>query len=650
MTRKLIEKEIKNRSIKHINKIITEGGVNSSTFWKIRKRLLGSHNRDEYDTKDEDGNKITNPTLAKEHIATYYEDLYQAREGEDSHAHWTEHINRRVAEIDKDKSEENIEEINSEEINGCISKLRRNKSTGPDDIPNEAFIEANQETRELIRKSMNNIYNEEKIPDEWQSGEVIRLYKGKGEKGKCSNERGITLASNAGKLFERIINNRITPKVKFTEAQEGGQKGKSTADHILILNSIIKQHKQQRKNKNLHIAFLDVTKAYDKAWLNAILYVINKNGLSGKNWRILKNLNSNLKAKIRTKFGMTREINVKDSIRQGGVLSVVEYANLIDEIAKQIKHENTGKTTINDTELTGCLLWMDDIALIHHDDKELQKMLNITEEIAKRYHIKFSEAKSQTIAIGKEPPNPFNIAELVMDHTKAYKYLGVTINNKGNMEEHIKNIKGKTEAAGMWDVETMMQEKQILYLHKILKENDNSIKKSIATNVRNHWHKHICKALEPAKISMDNLAKMSKSQARTTVKKALSRLQMAKIKTQAQKKSKLGHLLDHQNEIHIGTRPHYMETLNRNQCANIFSVRSRMIKTKNNYKSLYIDMQCRWCKQADETQKHLLTQCPNVQHLTTNLDYNKIMGDNQSNLRMEATIIQALRDHISNTD
>ena len=72
---------------------------------------------------------------------------------------------------------------------------------------------------------MNNIYNEEKIPYEWQSGEVIRLYKGKGEKGKCSNERGITLASNAGKLFERIINNRITPKVTFTEAQGEDRRG-----------------------------------------------------------------------------------------------------------------------------------------------------------------------------------------------------------------------------------------------------------------------------------------------------------------------------------------------------------------------------------------------------------------------------------------
>ena len=40
---------------------------------------------------------------------------------------------------------------------------------------------------------------------EWEEGEIIRLYKGKGVKGKCSNERGITLASNVGKVYERII-------------------------------------------------------------------------------------------------------------------------------------------------------------------------------------------------------------------------------------------------------------------------------------------------------------------------------------------------------------------------------------------------------------------------------------------------------------
>ena len=42
------------------------------------------------------------------------------------------------------------------------------------------------------------------------------------------------------------------------------------------------------------------------------------------------------KAKIKTKDGMTREINIKDSIRQGGVLSVLKYATVMDEIAKEI--------------------------------------------------------------------------------------------------------------------------------------------------------------------------------------------------------------------------------------------------------------------------------------------------------------------------
>ena len=62
--------------------------------------------------------------------------------------------------------------------------------------------------------------------------QIIRLYKGNGVKGKCSNERGITLSSNLGKLYERIINNKITPALKMTNCQGGGKKGVSTADHI----------------------------------------------------------------------------------------------------------------------------------------------------------------------------------------------------------------------------------------------------------------------------------------------------------------------------------------------------------------------------------------------------------------------------------
>ena len=84
---------------------------------------------------------------------------------------------------------------------------------------------------------------------------------------------------------------------------------------------------------------MDITKAYDKAGLNAIVYTLHSSGIKGKLWRITKDLNTNLTAGIRTKYGLTRDIQIRDSIRQGGVLSVAEYSNLIDEIAKTIKKE-----------------------------------------------------------------------------------------------------------------------------------------------------------------------------------------------------------------------------------------------------------------------------------------------------------------------
>ena len=90
-------------------------------------------------------------------------------------------------------------------------------------------------TIDIYKQEMNKILNTMDIPQQWTEGTLKRLYKGKGQKGKCSNERGITLASNIGKMFERLINNRINSEVNMSDAQAGGIKGRATVDHILIL-------------------------------------------------------------------------------------------------------------------------------------------------------------------------------------------------------------------------------------------------------------------------------------------------------------------------------------------------------------------------------------------------------------------------------
>ena len=292
----------------------------------------------------------------------------------------------------------------------------------------------------------NHILEKGNIPEQWLNGNITRLYKGKGTKGKCSNERGITLASNVGKLFERMVNNRATTKAQMTDAQAGGKKGRATVDHLLAFKEAVNAARSQKLP--VYATFLDVTKAYDKAWIDAILYVMYKRGVNSKLWQIIKKLNENLTANIHTKYGPTRKITIKNSIRQGGVLSVLQYALLMDEINKEIQEIDLGIEIPDTPTKMACLLWMDDVLLLETKPKEKQKLLDITEKVAEKYHIKFGKEKSQSLTIGKTSEQPrLTLGQMQVEPTEKYKYLGEMVNEKLNLKDQLKQIEGKVEAA-----------------------------------------------------------------------------------------------------------------------------------------------------------------------------------------------------------
>ena len=443
--RAMIEEYENRKTEERIKQITNKAKINPNTIWETKKRTRTDNNL-AYETITEEGTIITDPQKTKEHIADYFEDLYQARPGTPEYETWTNHIEKTVEKALQaaDQQEKETENITHKELNKAIKKLKRKKSLGPDEIPNETFIEANKETREIFRTALNRIHEKEEIPESWQLGHILRLYKGKGIKGKCSNERGITLASNPGKLYERIINKRVKKQVQLTEAQAGGIPGSATCDHLIILDQTIQEIREEKKTA--YIIFLDVQKAYDKAWLNGILYALNQNGVSGKNLTMIKKINTNLRARIHTKHGLTREIRIRDSIRQGGVLSVIEYATLIDEIAKELKRNNIGLKTKQGTMLN-TLLWMDDVCLIHHDLTTLQQMLDITNHVAKKYHIEFGAAKCKVVKIGPGQKSKITLNNTTLEEVPKYKYLGKIYNSKGNLEEHLKETESKVTAA-----------------------------------------------------------------------------------------------------------------------------------------------------------------------------------------------------------
>ena len=116
-------------------------------------------------------------------------------------------------------------------------------------------------------------------------------------------------------------------------------------------------------------------------------------------------------------------MNIKDSIRQGGVLSVIEYATLIDEISKELKEKNPGYLTEANITLDS-LLWMDDMCLIHHDLNKLQEILDVTNHVANKYHIQFGAAQCKAIKRGKEKKSALKLNGETLEEVPKYKYLG----------------------------------------------------------------------------------------------------------------------------------------------------------------------------------------------------------------------------------
>ena len=197
----------------------------SSTFWKTRKRLLKNEDDLAKYTQDEEGNEIKDPQAIKDHVANYYEQLFRAREPTEGYEKSNKEIENKIGELSISTKNTKAEPFTLPELERAIKKLKRNKATGPDGILMRHSLKLTEIQKKAYLYMFNHITETKEILPQWQKGEIKRINKGKGSKGKGSSERGITLSSNVGKLYERLINNRILREITITEEQAGGRRG-----------------------------------------------------------------------------------------------------------------------------------------------------------------------------------------------------------------------------------------------------------------------------------------------------------------------------------------------------------------------------------------------------------------------------------------
>ena len=125
--RKAIEKEEENIINNRLQDLAKKAKINPNTIWETRKRAKGCNGLD-YKTITEEGKHLTDPQETKDHIASYFEELYQAREGTPEYNKWTKTITETVRQALKpQRCEAHDNEINITEFNSVIKKNWKGK-------------------------------------------------------------------------------------------------------------------------------------------------------------------------------------------------------------------------------------------------------------------------------------------------------------------------------------------------------------------------------------------------------------------------------------------------------------------------------------------------------------------------------------------
>ena len=86
---------------------------------------------------------------------------------------------------------------------------------------------------------------------DWVIACMVPLYKGKGDVHECSNFRGISLSSVIGKVYGRLLIDRIRDKTEnvIAEVQGGFRRGRGCTDEIISADNDIWSHSHQRPCK-----------------------------------------------------------------------------------------------------------------------------------------------------------------------------------------------------------------------------------------------------------------------------------------------------------------------------------------------------------------------------------------------------------------
>ena len=386
----------------------------------------------------------------------HFGNLYTPKEDDGFDNEHFNMVNSKVEEWNNGKDgDEFLEtEFTQDEVRAAIKKLHTKKACGFDGVSTEHILFAGDPMVKLLTLLYNHIVRLEYIPINLRRGTQIPLYKGKKA---CSLDtdsyRGITLLTNFNKIYEILLWERVKDWWEenrvISDLQGAGRKKQSCVHTALLLQESIADALEH--NKQVFVAFYDVSKAYDTVWTNGLFYQLRNMGIRGRTWRLLYRAYIDFKCRVRIGGKCSDWYSMLSGIHQGGFLSSTKYIAFINPLVDKLEHSDLCcKVGIVKASPVS---YADDLATACISKRRLDKALEIVYEFSRKWRFDFNADKSAIMVYGEKPKDNvknaldrvFKLGNGRIKERREYDHVGVKacLYQDGNSRVEEKISKGR---------------------------------------------------------------------------------------------------------------------------------------------------------------------------------------------------------------
>ena len=292
-----------------------------------------------------------------------------------------------------------ISQIMEKEVSTALKRLNNNKVVDVMSLTSEHFKLGGCDLVAFLTAFLNYLISTKRVSAILKEGTLTPIYK-KGDTSDPGNYRGITVTPVLLKILEHILNARHNDIFSCTQSrlQRGFTEGCSSLNAAVILTECILESASNKQD--LWLTTLDTQKAFDVLDHSSLLRRLYLDGIHGDDWLLVKDLYTDCSSRIKWAGGLSHPINIRQGVRQGGVLSTSHYKRYNNPLLLHLEQRYTG-VKIGSISIPHVTV-ADDIAVLSAEQTEAQVMVWDIEDNAGRERFFVNPSESHTL---KHPSN-----------------------------------------------------------------------------------------------------------------------------------------------------------------------------------------------------------------------------------------------------